>query len=306
MPSPIPLPIPVSSPSYVPRLTYLEGKFPERPLETNSWDTLYTNELSNNTADPSDIGTVWFDDSDAEAKTLEFLSALPSLDPARASVLDIGCGNGSLLFSLRDYGDDDDISDDDGSDDEEEEEGCRGRDNEGSRRKKPWTGRMLGVDYSPQSVALAQRILASSAEGEQGKARQSIAFREWDVLCGPWSTVLDGAQAEGWDVVHDKGTFDAISLSDDKDAQGRRVCEGYRARALSLVRRGGYFVITSCNWTEPELSAWFAPGEEEGHGEDAGTDKFVLDGRVEYRTFSFGGVKGQTVTTLCFRKAARV
>jgi EEF1A lysine methyltransferase 2 len=251
-----------------------------RVSNENSWDNLYTKELSNNTADPADIGTVWFDDSDAEAKTLSFLSALP-LDPASASVLDLGCGNGSLLFSLRDYGED------------EEDDG----DGEESEVKKGWTGRMLGVDYSPQSVALAEQILASSTT--EGKNRGDISFREWDLLSGPWATVLDGAQAEGWDVVHDKGTFDAISLSDATDAQGRRICEGYKARALRLVRRGGYFVITSCNWTEPELKAWFAPGDEEI---EAGGDNFVVDGRVEYRTFLFGGVKGQTVTTLCFRR----
>lgn len=211
---------------------------------------------------------------------MSFLSALP-LDPASASVLDLGCGNGSLLFSLRDYGEEEE--------DEEEDEEV----------KKGWTGRMLGVDYSPQSVALAGQILASSTA--EGKNRGDISFREWDLLSGPWAAVLDGAQAEGWDVVHDKGTFDAISLSDATDAQGRRICEGYKARALRLVRSGGYFVITSCNWTEPELKAWFAPGDEEI---ETGGDKFVVEGRVEYRTFSFGGVKGQTVTTLCFRRTA--
>lgn len=164
---------------------------------------------------------------------------------------------------------------------------------------------MLGVDYSPQSVALANQILASD-EDSSNPRRQNLAFREWDILNDPLNAILDSPQTRGWDIVHDKGTFDAISLSDASDARGRRVCEGYRDRALGLVREGGYFIITSCNWTEPELKAWFAPSEG-GDDDDVSSDspRFVLDGRVEYRTFSFGGVKGQPVTTLCFRKVAQ-
>src|SRR5690606_31639001 len=71
----------------------------------NSWDSLYTTEIANNSANPSDIGTVWFDDSDAEAKILDFLASHfpPSTLPrSETSFLDLGCGNGSLLFALRD------------------------------------------------------------------------------------------------------------------------------------------------------------------------------------------------------------
>lgn len=144
------------------------------------------------------------------------------------------------------------------------------------------------MDYSPQSVAFARQIASSRGLSE------NITFEEWDVLAGPFETVLNGPQTYGWDVVLDKGTFDAISLNSETDAAGRRPCEGYCDRVRQLVRPGGYFIITSCNWTEPELRAWFEePGASGG---------FVVDGRVEYRTFSFGGVKGQTITTLCFRK----
>ncbi|KAF4992703.1 hypothetical protein FDECE_13638 [Fusarium decemcellulare] len=233
------------------------------------WDNLYTTEISNHAADPNDIGTVWFDDSDAEAKILEFLDRLldpsdpdaPVLSRNKTSFLDLGCGNGSLLFSLRD---------------------------------EDWTGRALGVDYSPQSVALATRIAASrQSEADAESAPNPVEFQEWDVIAGPFDTVLNGSQIDGWDVVLDKGTFDAISLSDQKDARGRRLCEGYRERVLHLVRKGGIFLVTSCNWTETELQSWFERRQEEG---------FDVAGRVEYRSFSFGGAKGQTISTLCFRR----
>ena len=263
-------------------------------MPPRSWDSLYTTELSNHATNPSDIGTVWFDDSDAEAKLLEFLEARTpegesggeeedghdngdrnrnrngaavSLDKAADSFLDLGCGNGSLLFALRDEG---------------------------------WRGRLLGVDYSPKSVDLARQIAATKAaerqEDNEGETL-GVDFEEWDVLAGPYDTVLGGAQADGWDVVLDKGTFDAISLSDERDASGRRIVEGYRGRALKLVRPGGLLLITSCNWTEAELKTWF-----EGESAEGDDGRFVQVGRVKYPSFSFGGVKGQTISTLCFRK----
>ncbi|KAK4090222.1 s-adenosylmethionine-dependent methyltransferase protein [Purpureocillium lilacinum] len=260
------------------------------------WNKLYTNELSNHAADPSDIGTVWFDDSDAEAKMVEFLADLeqeqeqqqqessqsPVLAKGTSSLLDLGCGNGSLLFALRDDG---------------------------------WSARALGVDYSPQSVALARQVAASRAEEhkeeEDDDETPAVEFSEWDIIAGESSTVLNGAQSSGWDVVLDKGTFDAISLSDARDqASGRRLCECYRERVLRLVRPGGIFLVTSCNWTEEELRAWFVPPSgaaaaattTSAPAEEAEIGKFEVAGRVQYRTFSFGGVKGQTISTLCFRR----
>lgn len=258
------------------------------PQTNNSWDNLYKRELVNNASDPTDRGTVWFDDSDAESKLLQFLEGLageegeeketpaatntntngggaPALDQRTTSFLDLGCGNGSLLFALREEG---------------------------------WRGRCLGVDYSPESVALARQIARSGAVAGDDE----VEFAEWDVLRGDYAAVLGrGAHEDGqagWDVVHDKGTFDAISLSDEADARGRRVSEGYKARVVPLVRPGGLFLVTSCNWTEAELEGWFG----EGSAAVEGGGSFVRVGRVEYPSFSFGGVKGQTISTLCFQR----
>ncbi|KAG5928124.1 hypothetical protein E4U42_001234 [Claviceps africana] len=237
------------------------------------WNALYTRELTNHASDANDIGTVWFDDSDAEAKMIAFLNRLAdeSTDghtgaPSRseASLLDLGCGNGSMLFSLREQG---------------------------------WSGPALGVDYSPQSVQLARQVCAAKSrdhDSPDDKTRP-VRFAEWDIMTGPLEAVLPGP-GRAWDVVLDKGTFDAVSLSGERTDAGRRICEVYPERVLPLVREGGLFLITSCNWTEDELTAWFAGPR----GHDGG--RFVPAGRIEYRTFSFGGVKGQTISTLCFRK----
>jgi len=69
----------------------------------NSWDNLYTNELTNHAHDPADTGTNWFEDSDAQEKVLEFLSdfLLTEQETAKTetSFLDLGTGNGDPIGS---------------------------------------------------------------------------------------------------------------------------------------------------------------------------------------------------------------
>lgn len=138
---------------------------------------------------------------------------------------------------------------------------------------------MLGVDYSVGSVELARRI-AREKNGVVG----NVEFRVWDIMGeDPW----EGGE---FDVVLDKGTFDAVSLSAEEDGRGRRVCEGYRARVEQLVKRGGVLLVTSCNWTEEELRGWFEGGE------------LGFEGRVGYPRFSFGGQTGQSISSVCFRR----
>jgi EEF1A lysine methyltransferase 2 len=268
--------------------------------------------LTNHLHDPTDKGTVWFDDSDAETKMLEFLEAVLSdpssvldpglLEPASAtdilpagrqsSVLDLGTGNGSLLFELVDSG---------------------------------WEGPMLGVDYSERSVEFARRIARTRRRGEEQdggddkmKRKEedeeennngNPRFLTHDILHSPASQLLSAATAPaaGWDVMLDKGTFDAVSLSAEPDASER-----YRDCVLPLLRPGGIFVITSCNWTEQELGRWFDHGLAEGGGGEGerrgglvGEEEWVFRqvGKIQYPSFSFGGVKGQTISTLCFQKS---
>ncbi|KAL7918118.1 S-adenosyl-L-methionine-dependent methyltransferase [Trichoderma austrokoningii] len=235
------------------------AQLPPSKLGTKEyWDTLYTTELANHAANPSDTGTSWFDDSDAEARIVSFLESFADdnddISQQEASFLDLGCGNGSLLFALRDAG---------------------------------WDGTMLGTDYSAQSIALAKNIAKSKEE-----ELKPVHFLQWDLLNDPLSSPQSYAPPSHlFDIILDKGTFDAISLS-----SGQQPCETYRRRLLQLLRpNGGIFLITSCNWTEPELRAWFA--------DDADGELRVV-GRVDYPTFTFGGVKGQTISTLCFRRGS--
>lgn len=176
------------------------------------------------------------------------------------------------------------------------------------------------MDYSEASVALARQIASAREHGSEDEpkleselAGGDVAFAVWDVLAGPFETInpLDGREGAGvgawagWDVVLDKGTFDAVSLSDERDGAGRRICEGYRSRVLRLLRPGGIFLLTSCNWTEAELRGWFEGAEEPStaaFGGGGGGARFEQAGRIEYPSFSFGGAKGQTISTVCFVK----
>ena len=183
------------------------------------------------------------------------------------------------------------------------------------REEGGFEGRMVGVDYSAASVELCRRIAAEKGvgalsataavataddddDGEEGGGERKnggIEFAEWDVLRSPpRSSWID----PGFDVVLDKGTFDAVSLSAETDEAGRRACEGYRGKVVGLVRVGGWLVVTSCNWTEEELMVWF-----EGRGRDDGEGRLERCGRVEYPVFRFGGMQGQSVHSVVFRRS---
>ena len=260
-----------------------------------SWDNLYQTEIANHANNPEDKGTVWFDDSDAEAKMAQFLADLDAEGALNAKrVLDLGCGNGSLLRAVREELWADGVAEDDDV-------------------------RLLGVDYSESSVRLAKSI-EENDEDSEGNA--PISFAVWDMLEGSARDLVedggddkdeaDEADTACWDLILDKGTFDAISLGNTQnttDATGggapRTPVEiRYRRQIFDLLRPGGKFLITSCNWTEPELCAWMVDDEEEA-GAAALPYKLFKAGRVAYPSFEFGGVQGQTVCTVCFEKRAR-
>lgn len=289
----------------------------------SSWDRYYQNDLdngrdsddeddatnqdgpdSNAPPDPSELES-WFDDVGAPAKTLAFLTdaAFPlspeylathgeSKDNAGSwpTVLDLGTGNGSALFSLR--------------------------------RDGGYRGRMLGVDYSQPSVDLARRLWRQYQASDQDAGvgadadSEAISFETLDLIHDdptsgsapqPWWP----SEAGGFDLVLDKGTFDAISLS-SSTVRGpvgvaggeRRVCEVYPAKVARMVRPGGFLLVTSCNWTEEEVVRWFTVGEglDGGDGGGGGGVCLKVYGRIKYPVFVFGGQKGQGVASVCFRR----
>ena len=100
-----------------------------------------------------------------------------------------------------------------------------------------------------------------------------------------------------FDLITDKGTFDAVGLSDGA-AASRRLYAGAAAR---LLKPGGLLVITSCNSTMQELCGhmWGSTG----HADDPQAQAFKYVDHVRtYPTFRFGGCEGSRVCTVAFQR----
>ena len=131
--------------------------------------------------------------------------AIEHLPPSKQPlIVEIGVGNGNLLFSLSEAG------------------------------YNPY--RMLGVDYSDDAVKLAESIAA--ARGHDG-----ITFRTLDFLRDELDGLDNLPNDVGWELVLDKGTYDAMSLA-EKDESGRSPCEAYPTRVAAILQQKGFFLIT--------------------------------------------------------------
>ncbi|KAJ2713883.1 Protein-lysine N-methyltransferase efm4 [Coemansia spiralis] len=141
---------------------------------------------------------------------------------------------------------------------------------------------LTGTDYSLQAVELARSVNSS---------HDNIRFEVQDFLDA--QDVARIAGSSGFDVVLDKGTYDAICLKPQDAAGGPAVDQAaisiYPQSVAACLKDSGVFLITSCNWTEDELTARFG-------------GLFACVGRVRHPSFRFGGAVGQTVTTVAFKK----
>lgn len=147
------------------------------------------------------------------------------------SIIEIGSGNGTLLFALAKAG------------------------------YLPTT--LTGVDYCADAASLANAI--SIKRGIIG-----ITFMEGDFLKD------DLCKDNMWDLILDKGTYDAIALG-PKDEHGLSPAARYPAQLIKLMKPGAYFLITcaciqleaippfdtsvACNFTEEELKSAFVNQE---------------------------------------------
>ena len=139
--------------------------------------------------------------------------------------------------------------------------------------KAGWSD-VTGVDYSPGAVALARKI-ASQQDCQ-------ATFSTLDILD---SQQVSAQFSEKFKIVIDKGTFDAVSLSESSVRDRERYLES----VASMVQTDGMFLITSCNWTEAELIKHFSKA-------------FSLLETVPTPTFTFGGKTGSSTTFCIFNK----
>lgn len=104
---------------------------------------------------------------------------------------------------------------------------------------------LMGVDYSAGAIDLARKIAES--EGKE------IEYQVDDIL----ATQLQ----KKFQVVMDKGTFDAISLSEERVNNQKKYIQS--VKSLLAGDCPSYFIITSCNFTTDELNAIFQQGNKD-------------------------------------------
>lgn len=259
------------------------------------WESVYQREVRNFTSD-GDRGEVWFG-QEAAGTMLAYVRA-KYRDRAGASsptVLDVGSGNGQLLFSLCGVRDEDE----DSEDDDEDEEGNVSPTHITAARN------MCGIDYSPASIRLCQDIARAKSKDwpfEEQYSPEHIQWKQCDVLDQEQVREVSsgaGARGDGWDIVLDKGTLDAIALTpvddvDDKAASPATPLERYIRALEPLTHAGGLLLITSCNFTSEELIAKLTARKAFTH----------IETLPAKRQFQFGGVKGSTTVCVAFRRVA--
>ena len=210
------------------------------------WDELYALELENFRRNPQDTGDCWFSDSDAEQKMIDFL--VDNIGAYRisenASVVDLGTGNGHMLFELH---------------------------------QTEFQGKLVGIDYSEESVKLASNIAEATG------VDNFISFQQADIFSGDW-------KPGKYDIVLDKGTLDAISLSGMKINGKLDVVDVYAGVVEKILEKDGIFLITSCNFTQDELVKIIE------------TDNLKMWKTIKYPVFQFGGVQGATICSVAFVK----
>ncbi|WWC85865.1 uncharacterized protein L201_000732 [Kwoniella dendrophila CBS 6074] len=278
-----------------------EEELPPSKLGTKDhWDGVYDREVRVFN-DVGDEGEVWFGESSVTKMRKWAQRNIPDTDRT-VRILECGSGNGTLLLSF--------LS------------------SIGPKPIKKQKFHLTGIDYCEGASILAESIAKTrienlsedltedeedeyysnrdrneSDEGEEDEDDEDDVEIEKvinDIEGIDWRTedLLTKDLAEQWDLVLDKGTYDALCLSQDtvqeQDGRSRLPSQIYPERISNLVKQNGFFLITSCNFTEEEIKSRYT---KEGLG-------LEFHSSVPHPSFSFGGKSGTTVCTVAFKKVS--
>lgn len=136
--------------------------------------------------------------------------------------------------------------------------------------------RLTGIDYSANAIELASQIAADQD--------MNIDYKVLDLL--DVNDIANKLAGKKFDIVHDKGTYDAISLHPDNPAEKRST---YIQHLHDITSDNGLLILSSCNWTENELCTSL-------------NGKYQLYKQIPTPTFKFGGTVGSVVTQIVFKK----
>ncbi|CAG8656665.1 2172_t:CDS:2, partial [Paraglomus brasilianum] len=101
---------------------------------------------------------------------------------------------------------------------------------------------LTGTDYAPNAIELAREICT--------KQNFDIDYHIFDLLSDEDENIFNG---QLFDIVIDKGTYDAISLNAGVIEMRKSGVDPYVRKVRKFCKDGAYFIITSCNWTKDEL-----------------------------------------------------
>lgn len=134
---------------------------------------------------------------------------------------------------------------------------------------------LFGMDYSEISIDLSKKILKDKLDDN---TFNTIHLFQEDIS-QPNGTEKD------FNIIHDKGTFDAF-LSNKEHSVST-----YIDYILKKSLNGTIFTLTSCNYSQPELTKMFLYENS----------NFELIDNVPHKSFNFGGSAGQVVTSLILK-----
>lgn len=132
---------------------------------------------------------------------------------------------------------------------------------------------LVGVDYSRKAIDLANEVLKENKVASKLQVCDIISDNH-------------GLSKNYFKIVHDKGTYDAISLHPEDPVAKR---DTYIKNTYDILAEDGYLILTSCNWTKEELLNHFK-------------NSYDLIDELPVNSFQFGGKKGNRITQLIFKK----
>ncbi|KAM3724387.1 EEF1A lysine methyltransferase [Dirofilaria immitis] len=144
-------------------------------------------------------------------------------------------------------------------------------------RRQEGYSHLCGVDYSEEAILLARKLAERKC---LENSTDQIDFRVVDLL-------NENINLGKFDAVLDKGTWDALSLSVDRDCRLRK----YKTNICRTLRPFGFFIICSCNYSRNELESHFS-SEELEFSEEIPSRNII----------EFGGRSGSTTTCVIFRR----
>lgn len=226
------------------------------------WDEHYSLELRNYEED-GDEGEVWFGKGLSRRIFDWILETIRSKNRSTSDkwdILDVGCGNSYTLTTLVE----------------------RAKDKLSVDHLDNL--RLFGLDYSRNSIDLSKKIVLDKGYTDV------IALEQCDFL--NHKEVSEVTKDMKFDIVIDKGTFDAICLlASDSPEKLKAAKLNYIQSVYSVSKVSSTFILASCNSTEEELLPIFdidSPGKRETK----------LIGRIESPKIQFGGKEGSQVTCL--------